>query len=367
MNDRASLPVERPSYLVAATPKAPRWATWWYRLSCLPEPPANASLVQRELYRRARLVSLFIFLMQVFVITSLPAGFSGTNPLLAIVLIFAFIANVVAMVCNRAGLVTIAGLLVVFNVELSMSTNIITTPHGLSLAAVPLFDMLVIPLVLAASLLPTGFVFLFAVLNSAFVILGMFFLPHAPDLAAALKTSTFGLVSLPVFIQLILAVIAFFWVHGANQAIARADRAEQIALLEHEISESRQAQAEQKEQLEASIQVIAQALSQANQNDTYQRIPTQANVLWEIAGPINNMIARLQRLRHTEVEHQQYQRELTMLLSALRTAQETHQPPRLPVGQGKYVLTPIYQEINRIYQKKIDVSEASPASRKQLY
>ena len=338
---------------MTAAPKIPRWFAWWYRLSCLPEPATSAPLAQRELYRRARLVSLFIFLMQVFVITSLPAGFSGTNPFLAVVLIFAFIANVAAMVCNRTGLVTIAGLLVVFNVELSISTNIITTPHGLSLTAVPLFDILVIPLVLAASLLPTGFVFLFAALNSAFVILGMFFLPHTPDLTAALKTSTFGLVSLPVFIQIILAVIAFFWVRGANQAIARADRAEQIALLEHEISESRQAQAEQKEQLEGAIQVIAQALAQANQSDTYQRIPTQGNVLWEIAGPINNMIARLQRLRYTEAEHQQYQKELTMLLTALRKAQETQQPPRLPVGQGgKYVLTPIYQEINRIYQQR---------------
>jgi hypothetical protein len=366
MNDRASLPVERPSYLMATVAKTPRWFAWWYRISCLPEPAANASLVQREQYRRARLVSLFIFLMQLFVITSLPAGFSGTNPLLAVVLIFAFLANVAAMITNRMGLVTIAGLLVVFNVEISMSTNIITTPHGLSLAAVPLFDMLVVPLVLSASLLPTGFVFLFAALNSIFVVLGMFMLPHAPDLAAALKTSTFGLVSLPIFIQLILAFIAFFWVRGANQAIARADRAEQIALLEHEISESRKALADQKEQLEQAIQVIAQALMQANQSDTYQRIPTQGNVLWEIAGPINNMISRLQRLRYIEAEHQQYQKELNMLYSALRAALESGQPPRLPTGPGKYALTPIYQEIKRIYQRKGDGDEVPYVSGKML-
>lgn len=359
MNDKQALSDTRPSYLKPVAIKAPAWFAWWYRLSCPPAPSTNAPLTQQELFRRARLVSLFIFLMQVFVITSLPAGFSGTNPLLAVVLIFAFLANVAAMLCNRYGFVTAAGLLVVFNVEISMGTNIITTPHGLSLAAMPLFDILVIPLVLSASLLPVGFVFLFALLNSAFAVLGVLFLPHTSDLAFALKSSTFGLISLPVFIQILLAIIAFFWVRGANQAIARADRAEQIALLEHEAAASRQELAEQKDQLEAAIQVIAKALSQANQNDSYQRVPTQGNVLWEIAGPINNLISRLQRMRHTEAEHQQYLKELNMLLSALRTAKETQQPPRLPDGRGRYVLTPLYVELNRLFQKN-STSEVRP-------
>lgn len=354
INNNQPVSSSRPSYLLPSALKVPRWFAWWYRWSCIPEPALDAPLEKRERFRRARLVSLVIFLMQVFVITSLPAGFSGTNPALLILLIFAFIANVVAMICNRFGFTTIAGLLVVFNVEISMGTNIITTPHGLSLAALPLFDLLVIPLVLAASLLPGGFVFLFAVLNSIFAILGTLFLPHNAEFSAALKTSVFGLVSLPVFIQLILAVIAFVWVRSANQAIARADRAEQIAILEHDIAESRQQLAEQKERLEAAIQVIADGLSTVARSDSYQRIPTQGNVLWQIVGPINNMIARIQRLRYTEAEHQQYIKELEMLLAALRMAQETHQPPRLPIGIGQrnYVLAPLYTEIYRIYQQQ---------------
>jgi hypothetical protein len=355
MNETRNSYDERPTYLMPSTSKTPRWIAWWYNWSCPVEPPAAAPLVQRELYRRGRLVSLFIFLMQLFVLTSIPAIFSGTNPFLGPALLFAFIANDIAMFCNRKGLVTIAGLLVVFNVEVSMGTNIITTPHGLSLSAVPLFDILVIPLVLAASLLPTGFVFLFAILNSFFAVSGILLLPHTADLANALKTSAFGLVSLPVFIQLLLAVIAFFWVRGANQAIARADRAEQIALLEHEVSQSRQELAEQNERLEMAIRTIARALMQANQNDSYPRIPTEGNVLWEIAGPVNNMIARFQRLRTTEAEHQQYLKELNMLLSALRTAQITHHPPRLPVNQSRYALTPLYIEIDRLFHEKENV------------
>ena len=98
---------------------------------------------------------------------------------------------------------------------------------------------------------------------------------------------------------------------------------------------------------------------QANQNDSYPRIPTEGNVLWEIAGPVNNMIARFHRLRNTEAEHQQYTRELTMLLSALRTAQINLKPPRLPVGERGYVLAPLYIEIDRLLREKGNAGQAS--------
>lgn len=141
-----------------------------------------------------------IFLLQFFVLTSLPAAFGGTNSFLAVLLLFAFIANIFAMFFNRRGMIIIAALILVFNVEISISTNIMTTPGGLSLSSIPLFDILVIPLVLAASVLPAGFVFLFALVNCLFVLFGTLYLPHHADLAVALRTSGAGLVTLPIVI-----------------------------------------------------------------------------------------------------------------------------------------------------------------------
>lgn len=348
MKEIQSTPNSMPSYLVPAKSKDPKIIAWWFRLSCPVEPPPEAPLVQRERFRRARLASIIILLMQIFVITSLPAGFSGTNRFLAILMAFAFVANVLAMFFNRAGVVTVSGLLIILNVEASMCANIITSPGGLSLSVLPLFDLLVIPLVLAASLLPIGYVFLFAVLNSAFVILGTAFLPRSADFAEALKTAGFGLVSLPIFIQLILAVIAFLWVRSATQAISRADRAEQIALLEHDIAETHQQSAEQKTQLETALQEISSALTRAANGDNATRIPTQGNVLWLIAGPINTMLARMQRLRYTEMEHQQILQELEQFLFVLRSAREKQQPLRLPRGQGGARLGPLYDEVARL-------------------
>jgi hypothetical protein len=106
-------------------------------------------------------------------------------------------------------------------------------------------------------------------------------------------------------------------------------------------------------QLEGAIQVIAEGLSRATRSGNgYSRIPTQGNVLWQIVGPINNMLARMQRLRQTETEHEQFVKELEMLLAVLRVAQETKQPPHLPLGQRNFVLMPLYTEIHRLYQQQ---------------
>ena len=321
---------------------------WWFRLSCPPEPSSTAPLIQRERYRRARTISIITFLLQLYVITSLPAGFFGTNHFLAVLLAFAFIANVAAMISNRRGWVTVAGLLLVFNVEISQGTNILTTPGGLSLAALPLFDLMVIPLVLSASVLPKFYVFVFAALNSIFALLGILYLPHHVDLAQALATSGVGLISLPISIQFILAFLAFLWVQSADQAIRRADRAEQIALLEHDIAESRQLIAEQKIQLENSIQEISQALLSSNNGRGITRMPTQGNPLWLIVGPINNLLARMDRLRHVENEYQQLTMELEQLLLAIRASRENQQQlrPQLQVGSARLGL--FYEEIARL-------------------
>lgn len=334
-----------PPYMQPDQPAPRKLFAWWFRLSCPPEPSLAAPLIQRERFRRARTISIITFLLQLYVITSLPAGFFGTNRFLAVLLIFAFIANVAAMISNRWGWVTVAGLLLVFNVEISQGTNILTTPGGLSLAALPLFDLMVIPLVLAASVLPKFYVFVFAVLNSIFALLGILYLPHQADLARALATSGVGLISLPIAIQLILAFLAFLWVQSADQAIRRADRAEQIALLEHDIAESRQLIAEQKLQLETSIQEISQALLNSNNGRGVTRMPTQGNPLWLIVGPINNLLARMDRLRRVEVEYQQLTTELEQLLVAIRAARENQQPLRPQLQAGSARLGLFYEEI----------------------
>ena len=341
-----------PPYVNSDRPAPRKIFTWWFRLSSPSEPPPTAPLIQRERYRRARTISIITFLLQLYAISSLPAGFFGLNRLLVVIVIVSFFINIAIMAMNRRGWVTFAGLLLVFNIEISQGLNIITSPGGLGLASLPIFDLMVIPLVLAASVLPAFYVFGFAALNSIFTLLGILYLPHHPDLAQALKASGVGLITLPIMIQIILAFLAFLWVESADRAIKRADRAEQIALLEHDIAESRQLIAEQKVQLDASIQEISQALLNSNNGRGITRMPTQGNPLWLIVGPINNLLARMDRLRHVEVEYQQLTMELEQLLIAIRAARETNQPLRPPARTGSARLGLFYDEIAHLQAGK---------------
>lgn len=334
-----------PPYMKSNQPAPRKLFAWWFRLSCPPEPPATAPLIQRERYRRARTISIITFLLQFYNLISLPAGFFGLNRLLAVLVIISIFIDIGVMFVNKRGWVTLAGLLLVSTVEFGQAINIVTAPGGIGLASLPIFDLMVIPLVLAASVLPAFYVFGFAALNSIFALLGILYLPHHADLAEALKTAGIGLVTLPIAIQIILALLAFLWVQSAEQAIKRADRAEQIALLEHDIAESRQLIAEQKVQLDASIQEISQALLNSNNGRGVTRMPTQGNPLWLIVGPINNLLARMDRLRHVEVEYQQLTTELEQLLVAIRTTRATHQPLRPSVRAGSARLGLFYDEI----------------------
>ncbi len=55
-------------------PARPGFFQWWYNLTSIPEPPADASFVKREEVRRSHLLSLLIFFMLMLFVVFLPAA-----------------------------------------------------------------------------------------------------------------------------------------------------------------------------------------------------------------------------------------------------------------------------------------------------
>jgi methyl-accepting chemotaxis protein len=67
-----------------------------------------------------------------------------------------------------------------------------------------------------------------------------------------------------------------------------------------------QREAQQKRELEASIQQIVQVHAQVANGDFSARVPLgQRDTLWEVAGALNNLLARLQRFRQDSLTLQQ--------------------------------------------------------------
>jgi len=285
-----------------------RYLQWWYKLTSPPEPGAVASLEERELFRRGRIGSQINLVLFIMAIPAYQAGFAGGNHSLMANVLVVNIWQVLALILNRLGKVTAAGIIIVLSFTLSPFFNILTTPGGVNTSALTNFCMLVIPLICTVSFLPAGWVFVVATVNCLFTLVDLLFLPGSGELHTQLKVAAPGIIVPILLSQVIVSTAAFLWVRSAEKAIQRADQAEEIARLEHDMALQAEVIAEQKQQLDVSIQRIVETHTRVANGDFNARVPlTQDNVLWQISGSLNNLLARLQRLRQANTEIQQMQ------------------------------------------------------------
>jgi hypothetical protein len=222
---------------------------------------------------------------------------------------------------NRLGKTTFAGILLVAGFELGYLSSFLTMHSGPSIADLPRYALLVEPLLLAVSFLPAGSVFLVALVNILFTCIDILFLPHSAGLAKLLSMSAYGVIEIPVGLQLVVALVSYLWVRSFHRAIERAEQAEEIAHLQQNI-------ARQKQELDKGIQIILQTHVQVANGDFNARAPlTRENVLWKISISLNNLLTRFQRLSQAEYElHrtqnalQQAHREIARLNASLRAS-----------------------------------------------
>lgn len=286
-----------------------RFLEWWYNWTSPPIPPASAGLEKREATRRGRLSST-ILLVLVGIIFGLALPVAITQKLLALVIILAVVLMIIAisLSLNRKGRISSAAWLLVATVDVGLWLSILTSPGpaGLNANSIPLYDIMILSELLAVSLLPPRSVFVVAICNSAFVALSLTFAKHAPSLDALLALAGPEVYARPIALHFIVAFVTYLWVRSATQAIARADRAEIIAALEHQMAKQEHNIAVQKRRLDYSINQIIETLIRTSNGDFGARVPlTQDNVLWPVAGSLNNLLSRLQRLRQVENEMQQ--------------------------------------------------------------
>ncbi len=272
---------------------------WWYRFSAPSESISEGSFLGRETYRRGRLISNVLLLQLALTLFLLVTIGFFVNRAVAPGFVIMTALLVVAALLNRRGYVLYAGIIAVVAVDCSMLLNM-ASYHMLSTFALPLFDLLVLPELLAVSLLPPRAVFIDAAFHICFIVAALTFLfPQSAELSASLRAS--GLLQAllrPIVMQVMVAAIAYSWGRSTVQAVKRADRATSIAMLEQEMAEQSVLIAQEKRQLEESIrQIIAVHMQVANGNYS-ARVPlSKGNALWEIAGPLNTLLSRLQRYR----------------------------------------------------------------------
>jgi len=208
------------------------------------------------------------------------------------------------MALNRLRRVNIAGIMVVLIFTASPTLNILTTPGGLNTGALPIFGLLVLPLMCAVSFLPPWWVFVVAAGNCLFTLSVLTFMPSSGELHEVLKVAFPGVVTPIILSQGIVSIVAFLLVRGARMAILRADRAEEIAKLEALEIQRQEEQLAMSKQIEEGIQQIITTIGTVvTHNDFSNRVPlSQENILWRASKSINNLLSRLQGLKHSQEE-----------------------------------------------------------------
>lgn len=309
-------------------------ANWWLRLTSSGWDKLQVTIEQRELVRRSQLTSWIILGLTVMLVVLVPTGFQDPATLAAVGVAFA--GTLIAAVLNRFGWVTVAGsllvLLVIGGVMGALAGASDAAIHAgagtLTMIYIPAYDLLAIAVVLGASILPRGAAFIVAAVNIALIITDFNLQPKAGELLLWLQLEgPAGLIARPIGLQIIVATVAFLWVRGTDQAIRRADRAEEVAAIEHQL-------AEQKRQLDVGIRQILETHVRVANGDFSARAPlTQDNVLFQIAASLNNLLNRLGRAAQSEHFYQRTVAEIGRLRDSLLAAR-SGRPALWPAPSG---------------------------------
>ena len=280
----------------------------WYRIASPPEPSDSAPFEERERFRRGRIGSQIIILLYAILFVSFPDALARSSPALIVIFVFDLSMLTLAVVLNRKRQVNIAGIIAALCFIASPTVDLLSTPGGVNTSVLPIFGLLVLPLMCAVSFLPAWWVFIVAAGDCLFTLYDLHFMPSSGELHEVLKVGFVGVVTPIVDSQIVVSIVAFLWIRGTTQALLRADRAEEIAKLERDLALQAEATAEQKQQLDISIQRIVETHVRVANGDFNARVPlTEDNTLWQISGSLNNLLARLQRLRHDASQVQQMQ------------------------------------------------------------
>jgi hypothetical protein len=294
---------------------------WWYWLVALPEPRLGASLRERERTRHAHLIAIFLL---AFVFIEAGGLFQfvvidNDHPFMIALLATAFAIMILIGGLNRTGHLTLAGLLMVALADISLPS--IPATGAVDLQHFGALFLSVGSLLVAASVLPAWTVFPLGIANCAVVLGIISFLPHSAAFDAVLRSNDAQqILAGPLLMQFIVAIVAYLWAQSMFNALKRADRAEEIALLE-------QRELDRQAELEEGVRQLLEVHVRLSNGDFQARSSGLRNpLLWSVGNSLNILIARLSRTAQADLMLQREQEEAKRLADAIHLARNGQQP-----------------------------------------
>ncbi|MGH2505908.1 MAG: hypothetical protein ACRDHZ_00575 [Ktedonobacteraceae bacterium] len=243
---------------------------------------------------------------------------TGPNKQIIVTVYILYPTIVLCLILNRLRHVNLAGLLLILALVGGMYLTLYTTaflrggltPNDKDILYLPFFGELV-----AAALLPTSAIFLVAILNTSVSLAFLNYVPHTPAFTQMLMSGassiTFRIVEIHFFVTLVLWIMATWTLISVKQA----NRAAELARLEHDLHAEANEKLKQQAQLEGSITEIVRVHAQVANGHVSARVHlTGENVLWQIAVPLNNLLGRYQSVIRLAEERDGYTQVLNHLV-----------------------------------------------------
>jgi hypothetical protein len=326
---------------------------WWYRLTSPPDAKPDATFQQRDRIRRCRLASALMLFLGTVLLLAGTIGVLSPNHTILFVVSSMFVAIFISIPMNRQGGIEVVGILLLLGLTVGMYTSVLADAYtvGMSPNDKDILYLLFFSELFAGALLPINFVFLIALMNMAFSFFSLRYAPHDPALTAMLTTDFAAIFPRLLQIHIIASGIMWILVNHLYAAIRRADRAVEVAKLQHDIAEMTKKQLLEKQALETSIQGIIEIHRRVASGDLHARVLlAEGQTLYQIAGPLNTLISKYQRASATEQQWLAFQRHMpeaqARLHQAIALAIQDHHPLQLPADP---LLTPLFQELNGKY------------------
>ena len=308
--------------LPPATNARPRrsFIGWWYRLTAPTPVPATADFDARERVRRGRLASLILLALLVVIVLALPD--ISLVPVLTPSIALAAVCCLGALLLNRAGHVGMAAVLLMASIDGALALALLTSKIGLDPLFLPVFYLFVASDLIVVSLLPPATIFLVASAHSIFILADVRYQPHTMMWEQMITSQgiLYSLVLGPIVLEIVVAVVSFLWVRSAQIALRRADRAEELVMLERR-------EAERTRDLEEGVQQLL-AVHVAVANGNFQVIvpPMRNALLWQLGRSLATLVQRFSRLAGADYALQRTHQEAQRLAEALRQANSGRVP-----------------------------------------
>ena len=272
----------------------------------------NSQRLLREQVHGKKVVNAILLVIALSQLIALPGALLMKSAASIGTVFLGLVLCAIALLFNQMGKVTVVSILLIAVVDLGCGLMLLTTPMGLDVSDLPTFDLLVVSELIAVSLLTPVSVFPVALSNIVFIAADLLFQPRTPELQMTLSSSMgFNAIAQPISLQIVVAVVSYIWVHSALRAMARADRAEEVAELQQREAEAQRREVERQRHLDAGVQHLSQVLIQAANGDRTARAQmSQDNMLWRVGNSLNLLLTRLMRIGQVEQENKRLRAEL---------------------------------------------------------